>query len=233
MLYNSVSYPFCSGGGLASGDLVFAPTFIFADSGGREREREKWSLANNGQCRMAKGEVTWLPDGYSQIFRIVCVWPFGLPDYGSAMLPCKIWSLPFLGLRPHTLHPGARKGRDQILPSGNTGRSAGGGSRDTASGIKRPKRSLIRDGIASSRSPVKQIAAAVEHTGLSKRKVAKLRESFAWLRLAGPFFLHKPEQSRVKKVKNKMRERIHSQATFGRSCEFTQPNPCLFWHVFF
>ena len=32
----------------------------------------------------------WLPDGYSQIFRIVCVWPFGLLDYGSTMLRCKI-----------------------------------------------------------------------------------------------------------------------------------------------
>ena len=31
----------------------------------------------------------WLPDGYSQIFRIVCVWPFGLLDYGSATLRCK------------------------------------------------------------------------------------------------------------------------------------------------
>ena len=32
----------------------------------------------------------WLPDGYSRIFRIVCVWPFGLLDYGSATLRCKI-----------------------------------------------------------------------------------------------------------------------------------------------
>ena len=32
----------------------------------------------------------WLPDGYSQIFRIVCEWPFGLLDYGSATLRCKI-----------------------------------------------------------------------------------------------------------------------------------------------
>ena len=28
-----------------------------------------------------------------------CVWPFGLLDYGSATLRCKIRSLPFLGLR--------------------------------------------------------------------------------------------------------------------------------------
>ena len=32
----------------------------------------------------------WLPDGYSRIFKIVCVWPFGLLDYGSATLRCKI-----------------------------------------------------------------------------------------------------------------------------------------------
>ena len=32
----------------------------------------------------------WLPDGYSKIFRILCVWPFGLLDYGSATLRCKI-----------------------------------------------------------------------------------------------------------------------------------------------
>ena len=35
-------------------------------------------------------EQGWLPDGYSQIFRIICVWPFGLLDYGSAMLRCII-----------------------------------------------------------------------------------------------------------------------------------------------
>ena len=32
----------------------------------------------------------WLPDGNSWIFRIVCVWPFGLLDYGFATLRCKI-----------------------------------------------------------------------------------------------------------------------------------------------
>ena len=32
----------------------------------------------------------WLPDGYSRIFRMVCVWPFGPLDYGSATLRCKI-----------------------------------------------------------------------------------------------------------------------------------------------
>ena len=33
---------------------------------------------------------TRLPDGDSQIFKIVCVWPSGLLDYGSATLRCKI-----------------------------------------------------------------------------------------------------------------------------------------------
>ena len=47
----------------------------------------------------------WLPDGYSRIFRSnVFVLPFGLLDYGSAMLCFKIWSRPFLGLR----HGGGR-----------------------------------------------------------------------------------------------------------------------------
>ena len=33
---------------------------------------------------------TWLPDVNSRIFKIVCVWPFGLLAYGSATLRCKI-----------------------------------------------------------------------------------------------------------------------------------------------
>ena len=45
----------------------------------------------------------WLPEWYSQIFRPYVFGPPGLKDYGSAMLRCKIWSFPFLGLRPHTL----------------------------------------------------------------------------------------------------------------------------------
>ena len=31
-----------------------------------------------------------LPDDYSQILRLYVVWPFGLLDYGSATLRCKI-----------------------------------------------------------------------------------------------------------------------------------------------
>ena len=33
--------------------------------------------------------VARLPDGDSRTFRIVCVWPFGLLEYGSASLRCK------------------------------------------------------------------------------------------------------------------------------------------------
>merc|ERR1712024_217633 len=47
-------------------------------------------------------------------FRIVWDWPFGLLDYGSATLRCKIRSLPFLGWRPHALHPGAIQGKEGI-----------------------------------------------------------------------------------------------------------------------
>ena len=36
------------------------------------------------------GDQAWLPDSYSPIFYFVYVWPFGLLDYGSATLRCKI-----------------------------------------------------------------------------------------------------------------------------------------------
>ena len=42
------------------------------------------------RLRSAQRPQAWLPDGESQIFRIICVWPFGLLDYGSATLHCKI-----------------------------------------------------------------------------------------------------------------------------------------------
>ena len=48
-------------------------------------------------------------------FQIVCVWPFGLLEYGSPTLRCKIGSLPFLGLSPPlTLPPGAIQGKEGI-----------------------------------------------------------------------------------------------------------------------
>ena len=56
----------------------------------------------------------WLPDGYSQYVISYVFGPLGLKDYGSALLCCKIWSPPFLGLRPHALHPGAIQGKEGI-----------------------------------------------------------------------------------------------------------------------
>ena len=58
----------------------------------------EWTFKRH-QPNPASAKVSWLPDGYSRIFKIICVWPFGLLDYGSATLRCQIWSLPFLGLR--------------------------------------------------------------------------------------------------------------------------------------
>ena len=43
-----------------------------------------------GPGDVVRGLQAWLPDSYCQILRTVCVWPFGLLDYGSAMLRCKI-----------------------------------------------------------------------------------------------------------------------------------------------
>ena len=65
--------------------------------------------------------AAWLPDGYSRIFRSYVLQASGL-WLRNAPLCCKIWSLPFLGLRPtpSTLVRKPRKGTDQILQSGNT-----------------------------------------------------------------------------------------------------------------
>ena len=40
-------------------------------------------------CIICPPCTSWLCNGYSQIFYIVCVWPFQLLDYGSATLRCK------------------------------------------------------------------------------------------------------------------------------------------------
>ena len=47
-------------------------------------------IDENADIAEQYGVQAWLPDGYSQISRIICVWPFGLLDYGSATLRCKI-----------------------------------------------------------------------------------------------------------------------------------------------
>ena len=51
---------------------------------------------------------------FQSLKQSISVWPFGVLDNGSATLRCKIWSLPFLGLRPHALHPGAIQGKEGI-----------------------------------------------------------------------------------------------------------------------
>ena len=58
---------------------------LYDDLEGEERGREQLALAASPISSKA-----WLPDGYSRIFKTVCVWPFGLLDYGSATLRCKI-----------------------------------------------------------------------------------------------------------------------------------------------
>ena len=62
-----------------------------------------------------RGIVAWLPD--VQIFRFYAFGPSGLKNCGSAMLRCKIWNPPFLGLRPlpHALQPGAIQGKEGII----------------------------------------------------------------------------------------------------------------------
>ena len=65
-------------------------------------------------CHIIRCYVPWLPDGYSQILRLYAFGPLGCKDYGSATLRWKIWSLPFLGLCPHALHPGAIQGKEGI-----------------------------------------------------------------------------------------------------------------------
>ena len=65
----------------ASGDKMFS---LSKSTFPRSSERvSKWP-------RICPSACTWLPDGYSQTFRILCVWPFGLLDYGSATLRCRI-----------------------------------------------------------------------------------------------------------------------------------------------
>ena len=41
-------------------------------------------------CSIVNGEKAWLPDGCSQIFRLLGFGPSGLKDFGSATLHCKI-----------------------------------------------------------------------------------------------------------------------------------------------
>ena len=58
--------------------------------------------------------VSWLPDCYNQILDRMCLGPLGLLDYGSAMLRCKMLSLPFLGLRQGEARGGTILGKEGI-----------------------------------------------------------------------------------------------------------------------
>ena len=69
--------------------------FVKADIDNSELEAKEDVMSNKiGHLEKMilelQAKESWLPDGYSRIFRIVCVWPFGLLDYGSATLRCKI-----------------------------------------------------------------------------------------------------------------------------------------------
>ena len=86
----------------ASGKVALTPQFeavlanIYAQvdlDGNGTLSRTEFNLFNwrtSGEEVQDDEWQAWLPYGYSRIFRIVCVWPFGLLDYGSATLRCKI-----------------------------------------------------------------------------------------------------------------------------------------------
>ena len=65
------------------------PERAAADEGHSSSEKAKAERLKR-QRELQEAFKAWLPDGYSRIFRIVCVWPSGLLDYGSATLRCKI-----------------------------------------------------------------------------------------------------------------------------------------------
>ena len=85
-------------GQTAAGEVTFTPRLVCADLKGSLGLLPQFGDLYDPPHKVPKrdsllwdGELqAWLPDGYSQIFRIICVWPFGLLDYGSATLRCKI-----------------------------------------------------------------------------------------------------------------------------------------------
>ena len=75
-----------------------------------------------GKCERLISEAVveaWLPDGYSQILRIICVWPFGLEGLWLryAALQNLIPSFPWIAPPRPPPWRNPRKGRDQILQS--------------------------------------------------------------------------------------------------------------------
>ena len=65
---------------------------------------------------LGRGTETWLPDGYSQIFRLYVFGPLGLKDYGSATE-----SVNFLGLEVFLAPPTAWAARNQPRAPENWG----------------------------------------------------------------------------------------------------------------
>ena len=57
---------------------------------------------------------TWLPDGYSKILRSYMFGPSGFWTMAPLRYAAKFDPLPFLGVRPHALHPGAIQGKEGI-----------------------------------------------------------------------------------------------------------------------
>ena len=49
-----------------------------------------FTAAATATCSIVNGEKAWLPDGCSQIFRLLGFGPSHLKDFGSATLHCKI-----------------------------------------------------------------------------------------------------------------------------------------------
>ena len=83
----------------------------------------KRNVGRDGERRESERDDrfgTWLPDGYSQILRsyVFCLWASRLwPRY--ATLQNLIPSFPWIAPPRPPPWPNPRKGRDQILPSGN------------------------------------------------------------------------------------------------------------------
>ena len=95
---------------------VLLLNFCAASAGTTTQRRQRsFGLPSFFTTRKAKA-ATWLPDGYSQIFRLYLFGPSGFMDYGSATLRFKICHLATLGCN-------AQRGRRWMLPDNNHWRS--------------------------------------------------------------------------------------------------------------
>ena len=78
---------------------------------------------SSGNCSCDQDFKAWLPDGYSRIFRSYVFGPSGFWTMAPLRYAAKFDPFLSLDCAPH-LPPwrNPRKGRDQILPSGNLGK---------------------------------------------------------------------------------------------------------------